>query len=199
MSLNEEPQRRRRGDALETALLDAAWAELDERGYDALTFEGVATRAGTSRAVIYRRWAGKPELVTAAIAHGLRADPVVLPDTGTLRGDLIDLITQANERRVRVGVVLSARLGEFYRETGTTLADLRQVVVGDGPSGSDILIARAVERGEIDPARLTPRIARLPFDLFRLEALMTLRPLPDETIREIVDEVFLPLVRPAAG
>ena len=55
--------------------------------------------------------------------------------------------------------------------------------------------ARAAERGEIDPDRLTPRIVALPGDLLRHELLMNLRPATPETITEIVDEVFLPLVR----
>jgi hypothetical protein len=49
--------------------------------------------------------------------------------------------------------------------------------------------------GEIDPDRLTPRIANVPLDLPRYELLMTLQPVPEETITEIVDEIFLPLVR----
>jgi len=53
---------------------------------------------------------------------------------------------------------------------------------------------RAVQRGEIDPARLTPRIAALPFDLVRHEVMMTLAPVPKDTIIEIVDDIFLPLV-----
>ncbi|WP_419817645.1 TetR-like C-terminal domain-containing protein [Glaciibacter flavus] len=60
----------------------------------------------------------------------------------------------------------------------------------------DVILARGVERGEIDPARITPRISSLPFDLFRHELLMTLQAVPDETIEEFVDEIFLPLVEP---
>jgi len=58
----------------------------------------------------------------------------------------------------------------------------------------EIIVRRAVERGEIDPARLTPRIAALPFDLVRQEVMMTLAPVPKDTIVEIVDDIFLPLV-----
>src|ERR1700753_4371839 len=96
------PQRRR-GPALEEALLDAAWAELDERGYDDLTIDAVAGRAGTSRAFLYRRWPNKQELVLAALAHEAAKDAVVVCDTGSLRGDVIALLTQAN--KVRVGTV----------------------------------------------------------------------------------------------
>src|SRR5580658_5732141 len=79
---------RRRGEALEAALLDAAWDELQLAGYQALTMEAVADRAGTSRAVLYRRWPKKAELVVAALR---RHRPILsgdVPDTGSLRGDV---------------------------------------------------------------------------------------------------------------
>jgi hypothetical protein len=59
----------------------------------------------------------------------------------------------------------------------------------------DGVIRRAIDRGEISPDRLTERITRLPLDLFRCELLMTLLPVPDNVIEEIVDTIFLPLVR----
>ncbi|HWU59132.1 MAG TPA: helix-turn-helix domain-containing protein, partial [Microbacteriaceae bacterium] len=80
---------RRRGPALETALLDAAWDELLAVGFGKLTMESVAVRARTGIAVLYRRWANKDELVLAAIEHYRNGHPVDVPDTGTLRGDLI--------------------------------------------------------------------------------------------------------------
>ena len=63
------------------------------------------------------------------------------------------------------------------------------------PGSVDEVLRRGIERGEIDPDRLTPRIATVALDLLRHEMLMTLQPVPEETITEIVDEIFLPLVR----
>src|SRR5271167_1232862 len=103
MSLKSDVStQRRRGQVLEEALLDAAWAELTERGYDEFTIDGVAARAGTSRAVLYRRWPGKQQLVQAALVSVVGKDSVVAPDTGTLRGDVIALLRQANNKRVRM-------------------------------------------------------------------------------------------------
>jgi hypothetical protein len=56
------------------------------------------------------------------------------------------------------------------------------------------ILARAVERGEA-PAGLPERVRDTPFDLFRGEALLTLQPVSEESIRQIVDEVFMPLIR----
>jgi AcrR family transcriptional regulator len=199
MSLKRDTPQRRRGEALETALLDAAWAELAERGYDELTMDAVATRAGTSRAVLYRRWPGKSELVMAALVHQAKVDPVVVPDTGSLGGDVRALMREANSVRPRLVVELLTRLGGFYADTGTSLAELSAYVQGGRDEIMDELIERAVARGELQPGQVTGRVARLPVDLFRHELLMTLQPVADEVIEEIVDRIFLPLVRLGAG
>ena len=72
------------------------------------------------------------------------------------------------------------------------------LVIGDRPYRMDTIVARAVERGEA-PADLPQRVRDLPFDLLRGEALLHMRPAPDESIVSIVDEVFLPLVRDYSG
>jgi AcrR family transcriptional regulator len=192
------PQRRR-GRALEAALLDAAWAELTDRGYDDMTIDAVAVRAGTSRAVLYRRWPNKQELVLAALKHEAAKDVVVAPDTGSLRGDVIALLQQANKVRVGVVTQLLTQLGGFYRQTGSSLDDLRAFVQGDRDAFLEDAVQRAIDRGEIQPEQVTERIARLPVDLFRYEIFMTLRPLPEEVIEEIVDTIFLPLLEQRKG
>lgn len=204
MSLKESvgsnaPPQRRRGEVLEKALLDAAWAELTERGYDDLTVDGVATRAGTSRAVLYRRWPSKQALVLATLIQHAKTDLVVAPDTGSLRGDVVGLLKRANEVRVRLAMLLFTRLGAFYREANTNLAELGAFVQGGRDAMLDEVIERAVARGEIQPGQISERVARLPVDLFRHELLMTLQPVAEEVIEEIVDDVFLPLVRLGAA
>jgi AcrR family transcriptional regulator len=195
MSLNSPatPQRRR-GRALEEALLDAAWAEITERGYDDMTIDAVAVRAGTSRAVLYRRWPNKHELVFAALAHEAGKDVVVAPDTGSLRGDVIALLQEANKVRAGVVAQLVTQLGSFYRQTGSSLADLKAFVQGGRDAFLEEAIQRAIARGEVRPERVTERIARLPVDLFRYEIMLTLQPMSDEAIEEIVDTIFLPLI-----
>jgi AcrR family transcriptional regulator len=189
---------RRRGAALEEALLEAAWQELVAAGYGGFTIEGVATRAGTSRPVIYRRWPDRATLAIAAIKHFGRNEVIPVPDTGAVRDDLIALLTWSGQSRSNLATLFSVQMGEYFAETGSTPAQVRTDILEarQQPLGIDQVLKRAVERGEIDPERMTPRIASLPGDLLRHDLLMNLRPPSEETITEIIDEIFLPLVTP---
>ena len=175
-------------------MLDAAWDELIEHGYAALTLESVAQRAGTSRPVIARRWPGKADLVRASVERMLGRDPMELPDTGNLRGDILSIMRYANANRVGSTALLVYYLGAYFQETGTSPATLREGALAGRANGLNLVFERAIERGEVDPDRLTPRVRTLAIDLFRHEALMTLKPVPDDVLVSIVDDVFLPLV-----
>jgi AcrR family transcriptional regulator len=185
---------RRRGEDLEKALLEAAYDELAEGGYAAFTFDRVAERARTSRPVLARRWATREELILASINHHHRTHPLPVPDTGSLRDDLIALLTLADQHRTQLMAPLVGQLGGYFQQTGRTLAGLREELIADRETSDQVIIRRAIARGEVDPARLTPRIARLAFDLFRHEALMTGTSVPPEVLTEIVDTIVLPLL-----
>ncbi len=187
-------QTRRRGAELEKAILDAAWEQLTAEGYEHFTIDTVAARARTSTPVLYRRWKTREDLLRATVRHRGAADPPPSPDTGTLRGDLLALLTLANTTRNPMAALLSSMLGSYYNQTGPTPAELRDEFMGQRGSAVEKVVNRAVERGEIDPARLTPRIIDLPFALFRQEMMMTLKPVPDHVLRQIVDDIFVPLV-----
>jgi AcrR family transcriptional regulator len=196
----DDKQTRRRGAELERAILDAAWQQLTAEGYEHFTIDTVAARAQTSKPVLYRRWKTREDLLRAAVRHRAGADSPPSPDTGTLRGDLLALLSHANTTRNPMAALVSSMLGSYYNQTGPTPAELREEFMGQRGSAVEKVVNRAVERGEIDPARLTPRIIDLPFALFRQEMMMTLKPVPDHVLRQIVDDIFIPLVteqRPA--
>lgn len=201
MDLDESPARRRRGPELEAALLEAAWAELDENGYSALTMEAVAARAGTSRPVIARRWPTRSELALASVRHHFDAEKIELPDHGNLRDDLIDYLRQANARRSQLVGPLMLRFSGIVSDSEGGIAGLREQLIGGRPTLLDAILERASARGEIDRRALPPIVAQLPFTLLRHELLMRMAPADDDTIVAIVDDVFLPLVAryPSAG
>jgi AcrR family transcriptional regulator len=187
---------RRHGAELERAILDAAWEQLVAEGYEHFTIDAVAARAQTSKPVLYRRWKTREDLLRATARHRGAADPPAVPDTGTLRGDLLALLGSANTTRNPMVALVSSMLGSYYNQTGLTPAELREAFLTPRGSVVEQVINRAVERGEVDPARLTPRIINLPFDLFRNEMMMTLTLVPDHVLRQIVDDIFIPLVSP---
>src|SRR5664280_601278 len=190
------PPTRRRGSKLEAALLQAAWDELTEVGYAAFTMEGVAVRAKTSRAVLYRRWPNRPQLVVAALQHHIGSDPFQVPDTGSLRDDLLAVLRHLSTDVGDVAGVLSFLIADSFNEVKMSPAVLRErALAGTAMGGTALVIERAIARGEIDPARLSPRIRSLPVDLVRHDFIMTQAPVPDATVVEIVDRIFLPLVR----
>lgn len=195
--MTTKPAQRRRGPDLDAALLKAAWEELAETGYARFTIEGVAARAKTSRPVLYRRWPGRHELALAAITAQFASVAIDVPDTGTVRGDLIALLSGASASRAEVVAVVGLHMGEFFAEAGSSIGDPRQELLAGRRMRLDDILARAVARGEIDGARLTPRVRTVAIDLLRHELLMTLKPVPRATVEAIVDEIFLPLVTPA--
>lgn len=185
---------RRVGVELENALLEAAWQQLLDEGYAAFTMDAVAARAGTSRAVLYRRWSDKHELLRAVVAHVMQPDDMVIADTGSLRGDTIAMMKVANRTRLELVTAMTVHLGGYYRETGTSPMDLRKTVFPGRPHIPRMLLDRAIARGEVRPQVVSDRIAAVPYALLQQEFFMTLRPVPTAVIEEIVDTIFLPLV-----
>ncbi|MER5197404.1 TetR/AcrR family transcriptional regulator [Streptomyces sp. NPDC002755] len=186
---------RRRGAALEKALLDAAWEELADHGYARFTMDAVVQRAGTSPPVLYRRWSDRDELVRAAIVHTLKENLLELPDTGSLREDVLTLMREINATRAQLVTVMSVQLAGYHQGTGISPADLRDPLATGRKEALDVLFDRAVDRGEAERELLTERVKSLPFDLLRHEILTTSAPAPDHVLEEIVDTLFLPLVR----
>jgi AcrR family transcriptional regulator len=190
----QHTRQRRRGEELETALLAAAWAELVEAGFTRMTMESVAARARTGVAVLYRRWPRKDDLVLAAIRQHDALNPVTVPDTGSLRGDLIALLRRISSERGAFVAVISAIFTGLQATSGLTPAQVREEILQGRPRESSEVFRRAHERGEIDLDRIPPAVLALPGDLMRHDILMTYQAMPEERILEIVDDIFLPLV-----
>ena len=187
---------RRRGAELEQAILQAAAEELREVGYPGMTMDRVAARAGTNKNALYRRWPHRAALGIAAYRH--LSDAVMPnPDTGSLRGDALELLRRANE-------TWSSPHGAILRGLLAAAADDPELLtLMRERSGADTMdrawlamIERAAARGEAPAAAAHPRVATTPMMLLRAEyAMRGIPSVPDEVLVEIVDEVFLPLVR----
>jgi AcrR family transcriptional regulator len=182
---------RRRGSALEDALLDAAWAELQEVGYARLTMEAVAQRAGTSRPVLARRWPTRPQLIIAALRRHRPLLSGEIPDTGNLRDDVLALLRRVSARFAEVGPDTFYGLAADYFADPVVIPDFQAVTFQSGNEVMTAILKRAAERGEVKD-EIPARVASLPIVLLRHHLLLS--PGDEHALTGIVDQVFLPLV-----
>src|SRR5690348_8919633 len=177
---------RRRGAALEDAILRAAMEELTDTGYAALTMERVARRAGTNKNAIYRRWPNRAALGIAAYQQ-LTVSGQPLPDTGDLRGDALELLRMANcTWSSPNGAILRALLAGA-RDDPELLDQLQERSADAGSATWLAILARAEARGEVPAAALHPRVATVAIVLLRNEFITRGFPTaPDEVLTEII-------------
>lgn len=185
---------RRRGEALVSAIHAAVMDELAEVGYGGLSIERVAERARTGKASIYRRWPNRLELVLEAIDHVMpRLDKA--PDTGSVREDLLVVLRLiATTMSSRDGAAAKACVDgpddELARAVRERLLPPRKAMMLE-------ILRNGAERGEVRREAVTTRVAETGPMLLHGELLQRGSPIADEAVVAIVDEVLMPLLRPA--
>ena len=184
---------RRRGKVLEAAIFEVVLHELAETGYVNFSIERVAAGAGTSKPVIYRRWPTRARLVYAALRANRPGLSFEAPDTGTVRGDLMVILHSVSEMVDELSPeVIFGLIAELLHESELSL--FTEVQERNAKIMTEIL-TRGIGRGEIAAEKLTPRLAALPFDLVRYQLVVMRQPVSAQDIEEIIDRIFLPLVR----
>lgn len=180
---------RRHGAELESAIAAAVMAELADRGYSGVTYDGVAVRAKTSKPVLYRRWASKAEMVLAAVmASSTRV--VTTPKCGDLAQDLKALL---HSMRENFGAGRATMLGLLAELDEGSADSVRELLSTWGAHLVEPVVASARDRGELGTSDIPQAVLVLPFDLGRYE-LAIRGVLPEERIADIVDTVVMPLL-----
>lgn len=191
---------RRRGPVLERAILDAALERLSTVGWNGLTMEGVAARAQTGKAAIYRRWPSKEDLVAEALRSALPAIGDA-PDRGSIREDLYQLCCGLRDAMLsKSGSALRAVLHECDADT----AERFQSVILSGVIGPTTalireVVSRGVDRGEVR----SDALRGLAFDV--IPAMMMYRSKvcgsewTDGDIADLIDQVAVPFFRADPG
>jgi AcrR family transcriptional regulator len=183
-----------RGEAREQAILSAVIALLGESGYEAMTMDAVAARAHASKATIYRRWPGKPELVRAAVDAHITGRVLSAPDSGSLRGDLLAVMRAMPSHLTPEFMAMMSGLVHAMRTDGELAGSLRSLF--DEDSVSEQIIGRAVARGEL-PALATATLAQRAHEVIEAQIfrqMMTGAALDDTFARHVVDDIVLPLL-----
>jgi AcrR family transcriptional regulator len=174
----------------EAELLAVTLELLQEHGYDRLTLDAVATTAHASKATLYRRWPTKAELVMAAFVEGTR-QVAVDPDTGTLRGDLLRLGESIYAHVSTHAGTIRAVLVEISRSPDLA-AIMQEQFIAQRKALISHVLARAVDRGEIDGAAITEDLWDVLPGYLIYRSIVAGRTPSSRTVRDLVDNVLIP-------
>lgn len=183
---------------MRSAVLRAALQELTAVGYRGLSLDGIARRAGVHRTTLYRRWGTREELlVEALLEHSAQRVPI--PDTGSLREDLLALSRSivANITTPEVEAVLRALVAEGGEDS--IMSDASRQYWRARFDLARETVRRAMERGEL-PADTDPDfvIEALIGPLY-LRLLITRLPIDNALAQRVVDLVLGGVLSPAGA
>ncbi|GAA2059278.1 TetR/AcrR family transcriptional regulator [Leifsonia soli] len=187
---------RKRDHSRDPEILDAALDVLAEVGYDRMTMDMVAARAKAGKATMYRRWSSKADLVIEAVAcmKKVDVDAASLPDTGTLRGDLVAMmkphtIVDAEKKlQVMAGLVsMLAQSPEFADAVNAAIVEPRASI-------NRIFLQRAVDRGEIPADVDIEQLAILAPSMAAYRVLVLRKPVDRAFLLRVLDDILLPAV-----
>ncbi|MFI7290228.1 TetR/AcrR family transcriptional regulator [Streptomyces anulatus] len=196
---------RPRSPAADAAILEATRASLVDLGWSKLTMGDVATRAGVAKTTLYRRWAGKNELVVDAVA--VLFDELELPDRGSLAADVQGVVLQfaALLERPEARTALMAVVAESTRDNSLRLR-IRSAIVDRQKRLVLLGRERAQARGELryeDDASTAARNADLIFDVIAgavvHRTLVSAEPVDSEWARGFTSLLLLGLAGAQAG
>ncbi|MCO1574165.1 TetR/AcrR family transcriptional regulator [Crossiella sp. SN42] len=169
------------------SVLNAGLAELAEVGFHGLSLEGIARRAGVNKTTLYRRWGSKEALMLEAIRERASAN-VPIPETGSLREDLLTLVTAAIRNLSTAEVQAMVRVGITLSPYEPSLAEMARAFWTERLAVDGVIVERAVQRGDIapvDPGFVIEAVLGPPYFRF----LVTGRPVTDEFLAATVDLV----------
>ncbi|MGP0585572.1 TetR/AcrR family transcriptional regulator [Paenibacillus timonensis] len=185
---------RKRDHTRDAEILEATIDILAEAGFDGMTMDMVAARAKAGKATVYRRWSSKTELVRDALTwmnqNHLELD--VLPDTGTLRNDLLALLKpqsiEEGERKLRV----LAGLGSFFSQNSESI---KGEIFEPWAVVNRELMRRAVDRGEISAHADLEMACQVITSMASYRGLVQRKTFDKHFYTSLIDGVLLPALK----
>lgn len=191
--------RMRRVDALRHGeILTAALAELQEVGYDRMTMDAVARRAGASKATLYRHWPSKADLVVDAIRLMGHAPDETSTDTGSLRGDLLALLVGTHGPAARESLCVIRGMVSACATDPELASAFQAQIVSHKREVALAILRRAQRRGEVSEATDIHFLVDVVPGMLVFRHLLTTDPVDEAYLTRLVDEVWIPLLT-AAG
>jgi AcrR family transcriptional regulator len=198
MSLDEEAvvaarrPGRRRDESKDDAILQATRELLAERGYDGMTMDAVADRAGAGKATVYRRWPSKVQLTIDAIVctPGIPMSADDVPDTGSLRTDL--MAVRFGRKRSDDSELMSGVMSAV-RENPDVAAAFQQQFVRSRVDLMRGLLERAQARGELRDGIDLEMVSAVAPAMIAYRKMVLGRPVDDDFVAQMIDSVIMPL------
>jgi len=182
----------------ESEILEATAAMLVEHGYDRLTLDVVAAAAHVSKATLYRRWAGKAELVMDAVGHVSAPDPARVVDTGSLRTDLLELSCGLGGLTDTLPLAMLSAVGSAMQRDPVLFAAVTTQITAPSQRAALRAFEAGRDRGEVADDADLQVLARVLPALSMHQVFVLGEPLTAERIAYLVDTVVLPACRAPA-
>ena len=179
------------------AVLRATLDALMAGGADDLSIRDVAQRAGVHETSIYRRWGTRANLVLDAVLGETQA-AIPVPDTGSLRGDLLALMTS-------IAAFITTPLGEVLLRLAlrTDLAQddetAREQFWAERFTTGQTVLEQAQARGELRPGLDYQLAIETLIGALFVRRLLTREPVDDTVTERVVDLICAGLAAPAGG
>jgi AcrR family transcriptional regulator len=162
-------------------------------GYAGLTMDAVAAVAGVSKATIYRRWPTKGDLLVSVV-DAASDQTLDIPDSGSLRDDLVALLTSLSQVLAGPGGSASrALLGAMHDEAALAAAFRQGPMARWGDAFREVY-GRAIARGEIAPESGMSLGAEAGPAILLLRWTISGRAIDEDLAKHVVDDVMLPLL-----
>jgi AcrR family transcriptional regulator len=188
---------RKRDHTADARIIGAAIDILADFGFDVMTMDMVAARAKAGKATLYRRWKSKAELVRDALIWMSRPSVELdrLPDTGTLRGDLLAVLKPySTDHEVKKFRVL-AGLGSFFSEHRQAAEDAMAGIFEPWTAVNRALMLRSVERGEL-PAKADIEMAcEVIVSMTAHRSLTHSKPFDRTFYESLLDNILVPALK----
>jgi AcrR family transcriptional regulator len=187
---------RKRDHTRDPEILDAALDVLAETGYDGMTIDMVAARAKAGKATLYRRWNSKSDLVLDAVAcmKSKDLDLDALPDTGTLRGDLVAMIKAPTIRESERKLKVMAGIVSMIARDPELAEAAHRALIAPRASANRIIFQRAIDRGEIPADSDVETLCIIAPAMVSYRVLMLRKPVDREFMIATIDGLILPAV-----
>lgn len=174
------------------AVLRATLDALLAGGADDLTIRDVAQRAGVHETSVYRRWGTRANLILDAVLGEVQA-AVPVPDTGSLRGDLLALLSA-------IAAFITTPLGQVLlrlalRDDLPEDRDVRERFWAERFTTGRTVLQRAQDRGELRPGTNSQLTVETLLGALYVRLLLTREPIDDALIGELADLILAGIAR----